>query len=150
MENKKVNGNLVKEAVNRIGNLLKLAYGFALGTDILMMEINHRTAAFGGLKQDKKRAYSNFRKAVESAAYWYGEAFDEDLIKAAEENAGKLDGYRQDANELVRVAMLYIDRTTTQEMYENVMKYLHDMPEGGIFSDKEIGKFDFTANSRKL
>lgn len=139
----------IDEAVKSVGNLLKLAYNFAQATDVLMSSIALRLRRFGGMKQEKKRAFNQFRKAVENASYWFDRAFEGDLEAATRGDWGKLDGYRQDANELIRVMMLYIDRTTTYKTYGEVMKYLTTMPEGGLFSANDIKEFDFKAKYRE-
>ena len=136
------------EAVKSVGNLLKLAYNFAQSTDVLMSSIALRLRRFGGMKQEKKRAFNQFRKAVENASYWFDRAFEGDLEAATCGDWKKLDGYRQDANEMIRVMMLYIDRTTTYKTSGEVMKYLTDMPEGGLFSANDIKEFDFKATYR--
>lgn len=136
------------EAVKSVGNLLKLAYNFAQATDVLMSSIALHLRRFGGMKQEKKRAFNQFRKAVENAAYWFDRAFEGDLEAATCGDWKKLDGYRQDANEMIRVMMLYIDRTTTYKTYGEVMKYLTAMQEGGLFSANDIKEFDFKATYR--
>ena len=142
-ENKRVD-----EAVKSVGNLLKLAYNFAQATDVLMSSIALRLRRFGGMKREKKLAFGRFCKAVEDAAYWFDRAFEGDLEASTCGDWRKLDGYRQDANELIRAMMLYIDRTVTYQTYEDVIKYLTDMPEGGLFSSDDINKFNFKATYR--
>lgn len=137
------------EAVKSVGNLLKLAYNFAQATDVLISLIALRLRRFGGMKQEKKHAFNQHRKAVENAAYWYDRAFEGDLEASTCGDWKKLDGYRQDANELIRVMMLYIDRTTTCKTYDNVIRYLTELPEGGLFSSDDIKEFDFKAKYRE-
>ena len=45
--------------------------------------------------------------------------------------------------------MLYVDRTTTYKTYGKIMKYLTNMPEGGLFSADEIKMFNFKAKYRE-
>ena len=137
------------EAVKSVGNLLKLAYNFAQATDVLISLIALRLRRFGGMKQEKKHAFNQHRKAVENADYWYDRTFEGDLEASTCGDWKKLDGYRQDANELIRVMMLYIDRTTTCKTYDNVIRYLTELPEGGLFSSDDIKEFDFKAKYRE-
>lgn len=139
----------VDGAVKAVGNLLKLAYNFAQATDVILSVVALRVRRFGGLRQEKKKAFNNFKEAVERAAYWYGVAYDGDLADATCGDYRKLDGYRQDANELVRMMMLYIDRTTTWDTCRKVVEFLETMPEGGLFSEKDIKEFDFKAKYRE-
>lgn len=140
---------IIDEAVKSVGNLLKLAYNFAQATDVLMSSIALRLRRFGGMKREKKLAFGRFCRAVEDAAYWFDRAFEGDLEAATCGEWKKLDGYRQDANELIRAMMLYVDRTTTYKTYGEVMKYLTNMPEGGLFSADDIKMFDFKAKYRE-
>ena len=140
----------IDRAVKVVGNDLKLAYGFAQAVDILLASVARRLSAFGGMKCEKKMAFNQFRKAVESAAYWYDRAFEGDLEAATCGEWVKLDGYRQDSNELIRAMMLYIDRTTTYKTYGDLIKHMEDMPEGGIFSAEDIARFNFRAKCREV
>lgn len=140
----------IDRAVKVVGNDLKLAYGFAQAVDILLASVARRLSAFGGMKREKKMAFNQFRKAVESAAYWYDRAFEGDLEAATCGEWVKLDGYRQDSNELIRAMMLYIDRTTTYKTYGDLIKHMEDMPEGGIFSAEDIARFNFRAKCREV
>ena len=138
----------IDRAVKVVGNDLKLAYSFAQAVDILLASVARRLSAFGGMKREKKMAFNQFRKAVESAAYWYDRAFEGDLEAATCGEWVKLDGYRQDSNELIRAMMLYIDRTTTYKTYGEVLAYLRGLPEGGLFSESDVKRYEFTAKSR--
>lgn len=140
----------INAAAALVGNDLKLAYNLAQAVDILLASVARRLSAFGGMKREKKMAFSQFRKAVESAAYWFDRAFEGDLEAATCGEWLKLDGYRQDANELIRVMMLYIDRTTTYKTYGELVKHMEDMPEGGIFSAGDIARFNFKAKCREV
>lgn len=44
--------------------------------------------------------------------------------------------------------MLYIDRTTTCKTYGEVLAYLRGLPEGGLFSESDVRRYEFTAKSR--
>ena len=137
-----------QDPVKIVGNELKLAYNFAMATDILLRTIERRLRLFGGLKQEKKQAFKRFSKAVEDAAYWFDRAYEGDLEAATCGVWTRLDGYRQDANELIRVMMLYIDRTTTFKTYDELIAYLKSLPEGGIFSAEDLARYNFTAKCR--
>ena len=137
-----------KDPVKIVGNELKLAYNFAMATDILFQTIARRLQYFGGLKREKKQAFNRFSKAVQDAAYWFDRAYEGDIEAATCGEWSKLDGYRQDANELIRVMMLYIDRTTTFKTYDELIAYLKSLPEGGLFSAEDLARYNFTAKCR--
>ena len=138
-----------QDPVKIIGNELKLAYNLAMATDILFQTIARRLHFLGsGLKQEKKQAFNRFSKAIQDASYWFDRAYEGDLEAATCGVWTRLDGYRQDSNELIRAMMLYIDRTTTYKTYEDVIAYLKSLPKGGIFGEEDLARYNFTANSR--
>lgn len=137
------------EVTKMIGNELKLSYNLAQAIDILINSIERRTKKVGGLKQEKKKAFKQFTDLIRSASYWFDRAFEKDLEKATCGEYKKLDGYRQDANELIRILMLYIDRTTTYDSYKRIVDSLKNMPEGGVFSENDIKRYEFYAKYRQ-
>lgn len=139
----------VRAATAIIGDELRLAYNISFCIDILFNDIAGRITSVGGFKFEKKQRFTTFTQKVKEALIWYEKCgFDDDFMAATDGDYSKLDGYRQDANELIRVLMLYIDRTTTTAKYEEIIKYLTEQPEGGIFSQEEIDRFNFVAKCR--
>lgn len=55
-----------------------------------------------------------------------------------ESGAAAYDSMRNDAAELVRLMMLYTDRTRSREGYEELMKYMCSLPSAGVFSEDDI------------
>lgn len=55
---------------------------------------------------------------------------------------GAYDGFDSDAMELIRLLLLYIDRTAkNDDNYAKVFKTLRTMPSGGLFTDADIARF---------
>ena len=44
--------------------------------------------------------------------------------------------------------MLYLDRTGTYEAYDAVVKFLTELPEGGLFSAEDIARFNFRERNK--
>ena len=140
----------IKSATAIIGDELKLAYNIAFAIDILFNDIARKITSLGGFRFEKKKRFSDFTNAVKNTLYRYEACgFDEDFMAATDGDWWKLDGYRQDANEIIRVLMLYIDRTTSWEVYKKVIDFLTELPEGGIFSKEDIAHFEFVAKCRE-
>lgn len=139
------------DMVRLIGGEMKLAYNFAQAVDILLNTIDRRVRAHGagrGLRRERKQAFRRWVESVTAASRWFSVAFEGELEAATCGDWRKLDGYRQDANELIRMAMLYIDRTSTYGAYHHIMEVLQSMPEGGIFSEEDVRRYEFTAKCR--
>lgn len=52
------------------------------------------------------------------------------------------DSFNADSNEIVRLVLLYIDRTANdKEAFAKVFKTLRNLPTKGIFEDKDISRF---------
>lgn len=140
---------IINKATEKVGNHLKLAYNMAQAIDILTNTIGRKLSPFGGMKHEKKQHYRRFVQSIEAAYHWYSKAFEPELEESTGGEWRKLDGYRQDANELIRFVMLYIDRSATYDNYRKIRQFLENMPEGGVFSDKDIKEFEFVAEYRK-
>lgn len=56
--------------------------------------------------------------------------------------AEQYDSFNQDSNELIRLILLYIDRTSMDnEAFGKVFKVLRNMPSKGIFNNEDIARF---------
>lgn len=139
----------VAKATKIIGQQLRLANALAFSIDILYNDIALRLRPLGGFKQERKRNYGIFTQKVKETLLWYEKCgLDEDFIEAAEGNWKRLDGFRAESNELVQILMLYLDRTGTYEAYDAVVKFLTELPEGGLFSAEDIARFNFRERNK--
>lgn len=145
--------SLIHEISLAIGNRTKLLYALALAQDVLANSIDQSLRALNTgatFSQDKKRLFGKLSEASKSVDVWY-EKFVESSIIEASEDYNEYEGYRQDANELIRLMMLYLNATVTSEDYNKVISLLQAMqPEDKIFAEKEIERFNFIAKNRRL
>lgn len=60
----------------------------------------------------------------------------------APDNAEAYDGFSQDQLEVVRLLMLYVDRTArNNDAFAKVFATLRRMPGNGLFKDEDIARF---------
>lgn len=88
------------------------------------------------------------------AAFQFFERIDPAIINAtwgadrdeddpnAPENAAAMDSFNEDANEIIRLVYLYIDRTSrNNEGFAKVFKTLRQLPSCGLFKDEDIARY---------
>lgn len=123
-------------------NLLINVY-FALTDtlDILMSEVEKHVedVEHGELRYDIKKAHN----LLINSAKDFHKKFDLYVDKARIDcmaNKSDYDGSRSDANEFLRLILLYADRCNTQEMAHKFMQELVQLPEASA-SNEFINKF---------
>ncbi|MGN1155687.1 MAG: hypothetical protein ACI4TK_05885 [Agathobacter sp.] len=90
-----------------------------------------------------KRATFHFYERIEpqiiNATYSAGR-FEDDTT--GEGDIAAYDGFNQDTNEICRLVLLYIDRTSrSKEGFAKVFKTLRQLPSAGIIHDEDIAKY---------
>lgn len=149
--------DILRQAMEKVGSRIKLAYSLSLALDILITDIDESLTFRDsrgmplriGFEREQKQHFKNFISHLKSADAEYERTIAPSLEASAEGDYSKFEGYRQDGNELIRIMMLYIDRTLTVEKVRQVVEYLEGMPEGGLFPPEIIQRFAFVAKSRK-
>lgn len=93
---------------------------------------------------------NDFCKSVKQAGYHFYNRIDTQIISATwgigcEEKGGNVeayDGFNADQLEVVRLLMLYVDRTIrSQDAFSKVFKTLRQLPSQGVFKDEDIARF---------
>lgn len=145
-----------------IPDMLKVLYMFASATETLSQHTNQRIKSVFLMHGQKAKenglltGINDYCKSVRLATTQFfdsiepkingatfGSIYDkerhEETIEAA---TGAYDGFEADALELIRLVLLYVDRTyKSNENFAKVFKTLRCMPPGGLFSDNEIARF---------
>ena len=91
-----------------------------------------------------KLATSRFYKDIEPQidGVTFSLFYDPNKPDTAEEGANAYDNFSDDANEMCRLLLLYIDRTArNKESFEKVFTMIRDLPSCGIFKDEDISRF---------
>lgn len=122
---------------NMLFNLIRMA-------EILMADIERRFHLKGGrFIQQKKRNYTEFINRVHQALNWFDRAIADDYWIGADGQSYHYDKMRFEANELIRLNLLYVDRVSLNaDNFEKVFEYIKSLPSCGVIDDKDLEYFN--------
>ena len=125
--------------------LVNVMYNMLMGVDILQEEIDKELKKVGeGFHREKRQAFNRYKKLMEDAYKQYEKfGVTESIWEATRENASRFDGFRADANELLREIILYIDRAHYDDSFYKIFRFLRSLPPGGLFTEADVERFDF-------
>lgn len=111
---------------------------------VLVEDIDQQLRREGAsFRQDKKKALKDYTRCIEQAtAYMEKFGLDTSCWQAVHEDGRKYSNIIADANELIRLVMLYVDRTRSEEGFYAIFRHIRSLPEGGVFPDWFIGRFN--------
>ena len=90
----------------------------------------------------RKRAIVNYEKAIKEAEEWlFKFGLDKITYEAVDKHNKAYSNVIANANSLIRMMMLCLDRAHTDGGDARVFKRLRSLPEGGIFPEKMIERF---------
>ena len=120
---------------------VNVLYFMARAQYILINDIERRFKARGeGFKQDKKRLFNDCIKRVGQLKHQL-ERLDEDIVKNCRDVA-EFDFMQEDVLKLIRLILLFADRSHTSEDNENeVFKLLRSQEGAGIITEEVLEKF---------
>lgn len=122
---------------NMLFNLMRMS-------EILMNDICRRFEAKGSrFHQKKKQNYNKFISKVKEALHWFDEALEDDYIEGISGNSFQYDKMRFEANELITLLMLYVDRVSLKpENFHNIFQYIRSLESCGVVKDEELEWFN--------
>lgn len=122
---------------NMLFNLMRMA-------EILMIDINRRFEAKGSrFQQKKKQNYNRFIDKVNEALRWFDEALEGDYIEGSNGSNFQYDKMRFEANELITLLMLYVDRVSLNpENYYHIFKYIRSLESCQVVKEEELEWFN--------
>lgn len=122
-----------------------LLYELAAAVDMLVANINRDFRKMGyQFDREKKMMFNRYTASIKQATHWYEQiGIDDTIWKAVGKTFNGFDNYLADTNEMIRFLMMYIDRTHTEEGFQNLYRYLSNMPKSGIFPDETVAEFNF-------
>lgn len=138
-------------AATSIPDEIKVMFLLAGATQSILEDADHRIRniyrAYGIEIQshDVLDGLASFCKAARSAGYNFYEKINPRIIRATyniegeENDIRRYDCFSEDQSEIVRLLMLYLDRTTrNSSRVEEVFSLLQSMPTVGMFDDKDF------------
>lgn len=113
-------------------------------TTVLVEDIDQQLKVQGNrFHKEKKQYIKNYARCVEQARYWMEKfGLDTSCWEAVGEDGRAYSNVIADANELIRLVMLYTDRAHTEDGYYNIFRYLRSLPENGVFPEWYISRFN--------
>ena len=154
--------DLIREDVGKstIPDMLKVMYLMANATELLSQQSLLRIKAvyarhgFRVKENELLSGINQYCKLIRQASFQFFDKIDPQIVNAtwgigrdeddpnAPGNADALDGFNEDANEVCRLVLLYIDRTArNNEAFAKVFKTLRQLPSAGIINDEDISRF---------
>lgn len=143
-----------------IPDMLKVVYLMASATELLSQQSFLRIKAvfarhgFVTRENDLLSGINQYCKLIRQASYQFFERIDPQILDStwglgrdennpdAPGNSSALDGFNEDANEICRLVLLYIDRTArNNDAFSKVFKTLRTLPSSGIINDEDIARF---------
>ena len=131
-----------------LGWQVNLLYIMLQAIDILVEDIDMqlRLRLCGeSFKHEQKQSFKRYTQKQREAAHWLHDVIkiDDAFWKATDQNSKRYSNSIADAHELLRAVLLYIDRSHTEKGYYQIMRFLRSLPEGGVFPEKTISRFNF-------
>lgn len=126
-------------------------YMLQQATALLLSDIERRFKIRGAVfNREKKQLFNRFLNHVKHACVIDDQLLSDDINRAAYNEAKKdngtwvknIDDWRKEANELVRLLLLYCDKTaTSEENSKQIFELLQRMEGEGIVTDKLLSNF---------
>lgn len=129
-----------------IGWLVNLLFLMLQSADVLVEDIDYQLRLRGDhFKREQKQAFNTYTRKQREASYWLHDVIkiDNAFWEATDRNSKRYSNAVADAHELLRAILLYMDRSHTEGGYYRIMRFLRGLPEGGIFPEKTISRFEF-------
>ena len=127
---------LVEHVYSRVSGVFQ-RHGYKTGENELLTGLNDYCKA---VRQAGYHFYNRVEPQISSATWGIGR--DDENPNAGGGYVQAYDRFHEDANEVVRLVMLYIDRTArNNEGFAKVFKTLRQLSSNGIFKDEDISYF---------
>ena len=129
-----------------VGWEINLLMMMAHACTVLMEDIDYqiRYLTFEKSKFDPymKKCLYNYEKAIKEADGWmFKFGLDKKTYEAVDQHNKRYSNVIANANWLIRMCMLSLDRAHCEGGDARVMKRLRSMPENGLFSEKTLNRF---------
>lgn len=113
-------------------------------TAVLVEDIDQQLRGQGNkFHREKKQYIKNYARCLEQATYWMEKfGLDTSCWEAVGEDGRAYSNVIADANELIRLIMLYVDRAHTEDGYYKIFRFLRSLPENGLFPETYIKRFN--------
>lgn len=129
-----------------LGWQVNLLWMFLQSANILVedidMQLKIKYGDSSGFIHEKKKYIKNYERCLKEAEQWMLKfGLDKETYNAVGKHSGMYTNTVASAKELIRIAMLHIDRAHCEGGSYRAFKALRNLPSNGIFPDKYIDRF---------
>lgn len=123
--------------------LINVLHLMLQATTVIVEDIDQQLHVQGTrFHREKKQYIKNYTRCVEQARYWMEKfGLDSSCWEAVGEDSRAYSNVIADANELIRLIMLYVDRSHSEDGYYKIFRFIRSLPENGIFPEWYIARF---------
>lgn len=124
-------------------NLLFLfAHSCTVLAEDIDMQLRNKTRDVEFFDKNKKKALYNYERAIKEAEDWmFKFGLDKITYDAVDQHNKRYSNVIANANWLIRMCMLSLDRAHCENGDARVMKRLRSLPENGLFPEKTLERF---------
>lgn len=127
-----------------LGWLINVLHLMLQASSVLVEDIDQQLRWQGDkFNREKKMYFKHYQRCIEQArGYMEKFGLDTSCWEAVGEDSRKYSNIIADANELIRLVMLYVDRAHSEDGYYKIMRFVRSLPENGIFPERYIARFN--------
>jgi hypothetical protein len=135
--------NKISDKHSPLNWLVNVLHLMLQATTVLVEDIDQQLQVQGSrFHREKKQYIKNYARCVEQAGYWMDKfGLDASCWEAVGKDGRAYSNVIADANELIRLVMLYVDRAHSEDGYYKIFRFLRSLPENGLFPEWYIGRF---------
>lgn len=111
--------------------------------EILMIDICRQFEEKGArFSQKKKQNYNKFIVKIKEALKYFDDAIEGDFMQSVNGDWYQYDKMRFEANELIRLLLLYIDRVSLEpDNYPKIFRYIRSLKSCGVVTEEDLDFF---------
>ena len=117
-------------------------YMMSLAMDLILRNNEWLMSKHGeAFKQEKKQLFKRYTKTVRDACILQ-DILTQDIYDCeADHDYRNVDTWLDQANELVRLVLLYADRSASQEVVDKIFKFIREQPAEGLVDEQLLDNF---------
>jgi len=129
-------------SINQAGVETNVLYMMSLAMDLILRDNEWRMSKQReAFKKEKKQLFTRYAQAVRNACYLQDQ-LAQDIYDVDEKNNWKnIPLWQEEANELARLILLYADRSSCQEVVDEIFRHIRSLPGEGIVDEKMLDAF---------
>lgn len=120
---------------------IHMMYDLARAAEILIYDIDRRLRQKNMcFCREKKQLFNKVTSLVEGLMKWYDKLEDDFVVAGV--SADRYDLMRVEANELIRLVLLYADRTAkSEENFNKIFDFISSLEGEGLVTDEVLNRF---------